>query len=110
MPAAEFEYAVMLLQGRGLKADEPKALHYLQSAAEKGVPGAQNRMGHVYAEGVGVERNPFEAAKWRLIAKSSGLADDKLDLLIAALPDADRLKAQAAAEAWRDARQVKVMQ
>ncbi len=76
----------MLLQGRGLKADEPKAVSYLLSAAEKGVAGAQNRLGHVYAEGAGVAQNSFEAAGWRLIAKANGITDDKLDLFVAALP------------------------
>jgi TPR repeat protein len=92
----------MLLQGRGLKVDEPKAIPYLKSAAEKGVAGAQNRLGHVYAEGAGVERSTTEAAKWRLIAKAGGVTDDKLDLLVAALPDAERAKAEAAAYQWRE--------
>ena len=46
-------------------------------------------------EGVGVEASPVEAAKWRLIAKAAGIADDKLDLFVAALPDADRTKAES---------------
>ncbi len=40
-----------------------------------------------------MEANPVEAAKWRLIAKAAGVADDKLDLFVAALPEADRAKA-----------------
>ncbi|MES1179963.1 MAG: tetratricopeptide repeat protein, partial [Hyphomicrobium sp.] len=106
LPAAQYDYAVMLLQGRGLLADENKAISYLTAAAENGVPGAQNRLGHVYVEGAGVEANPIEAAKWRLIAKGNGVVDDKLDLFVAALTDADRAKAQAAANDWREKKQL----
>lgn len=109
LPAAQYDYAVLLLQGRGLKADESKAVSYLQSAANHGVAGAQNRLAHLYVEGVGVEANPFEAAKWRFIAKAGGITDDKLDLFVAALPDADRTKAEAAATEWRERRQVMAM-
>jgi TPR repeat protein len=89
-----------------LKADEGKAVSYIESASDKGVAGAQNRLGHLYAEGVGVEANPIEAAKWRLIAKAGGIVDDKFDLYVASLPDADRTKAQAAATEWREKKQV----
>ena len=106
LPAAQYDYAVMLLQGRGLKVDEGKAVTYLQAAADKGVAGAQNRLGHLYAEGVGVEANPVEAAKWRFIAKAAGVTDDKLDLYVAALPDADRTKAEAAATEWRERKRI----
>ncbi len=92
----------MLLQGGGLKSDEPKAIDFLRAAAEKGVVGAQNRLGYVYAEGIGVTKDKVEAAKWRLIAKSNGLTDDdKLDQLVASLSNGDRQKAEKAASAWR---------
>ena len=35
--AAQYEYAVMLLRGFGLKDDETKAIPLLQTAAEEGV-------------------------------------------------------------------------
>lgn len=103
MPAAQFDYAVMLLRGLGLTADEPKAITYLKAAAEKDVAAAQNRLAHVHLEGVGVDKSAFEAAKWRLIAKAGGVADDKvLDAVVAKLSKADRVKAEAAAADWRD--------
>ncbi len=83
------------------KVDESKAIVLSTAAAEKGVAGAQNRLGHVYAEGAGVAQNSLEAAKWRFIAKASGVTDDKLDLFVAALPDRDQLKARAAAIEWQ---------
>ena len=67
-------------------------------------PGAEQ-----HSLGIGVEANPLEAAKWRLVAKAAGVADDKLDLYVAALPDADRAKAETAAAEWRERRQVMAM-
>ena len=102
MPEAEYDYAVMLLKGLGINADMPRAIDYLKSAADKGLPGAQNRLAHVYAEGVRVERNPVEAAKWRLIARDGKIADEALDAAVAKLSRADRERAEKAAQAWRD--------
>jgi TPR repeat protein len=104
MTAAEYDYAVMLLRGQGLTKDGPKAIDYLRKAAEKGVAGAQNRLAHVYFEGVaGVPKSIADAAKWRLIAKANGITkDDKLELLLAALPPDQIAAAEKAAEQWRE--------
>lgn len=103
MAIAQYEYAVLLLKGLGLTADEPKAIELLKAAADKNIAGAQNRLAHIYLEGVGVEKNPAEAARWRLIAKAGGIAEDKvLDAHVAGLGKADRQKAEAAAAQWRD--------
>ncbi len=104
--AAQYDYAVMLLAGKGLKHDEPHAIEHLKSAAEKGLAPAQNRLGHVYKEGVGGEPNLLEAAKWRIIAKAGGVTDDKFDLFVKAMPDTDREKAEKAAAEWRDKKRV----
>jgi TPR repeat protein len=105
---AEYDYSVMLLRGQGLKRDEPKAVDYLKAAAEKGVAGAQNRLAHVYLDGVaGIAASPSEALKWRLIAKANGIAkDDKLELLIASLPPDQIAAAQKAADDWRERKQI----
>ena len=97
MADAQFDYAVLLLRGLGLTKDEPKAIPYLRSAAQKGLAGAQNRLAYVYAEGVGVKKSPQEAAKWRLIAQAGGLKDEQLDALVAKLPKAQQVAAQLAA-------------
>jgi hypothetical protein len=85
-----------------LTKDEPKAIPYLRSAAQKGLAGAQNRLAYVYAEGVGVKKSPQEAAKWRLIAQAGGLKDAELDALVAKLPKAQQAAAQLAASEWRE--------
>jgi TPR repeat protein len=102
LPAAEYEYAVMLLRGFGLNSDVPKAIDYLRGAAEKGIAGAQNRLAHAMADGLRGEKNPVEAAKWRLLAKDSGIKDDTLDALVGKLSKAERLAAEKAAQEWRD--------
>jgi TPR repeat protein len=94
----------MLLRGFGLKEDEPKTIKFLTSAANKGVPGAQNRLAHVYLEGVGVEKSMAEAAKWRILASAGGIEDGKLDLLLESLSENERQAAQKAAQEWQDKR------
>ena len=69
---------------------------------DKGLAAAQNRLAHVYAEGVGVEKSQVEAAKWRLIARASGLKDETLDALVGELPKEQQAAAQKAAIEWRE--------
>ena len=103
MPEAEYDYAVLLLKGYGLNADMPRAIDYLKSAAGKGLAGAQNRLAHVYAEGIMLlDRNPIEAAKWRLLARDGQIADATLDAMVNKLSRADREKAEVSAQRWRD--------
>ena len=108
---AEIEYAMILLKADVEKPPEKipfdkQAARLLRSAAEKGVAVAQNRLARLYANGIGVEASPVEAAKWHLIAKSGGIEDDVLDKAAAKLSKADRLKAEKAAAEWSDKSQV----
>jgi uncharacterized protein len=105
-PEAQLAYALLLFRGQGIPADAKKGVEYFRSAADKGVIVAQNRLARCYAQGAGVEVDALEAAKWHLIAKAGGLADDSLDKVLAKLSKADRLKAQQAAEEWRERAQV----
>ncbi len=102
LAVAQYDYAVRLLQGYGLTNDEAKIPALLKAAAEKGIAGAQNRLGYVYLDGIKVKKDPIEAAKWRLIAKKNGFADDNFDGIVAKMSKADRAKAQAQADAWAD--------
>lgn len=100
---AQFEYAMTLLRGGGINADVPNALGYLMQAAEKGIAAAQNRLAHMLASGSLVKKDLKAAAKWRILAKHAGIKDDGLDKVVAGLSKADRAKAEAAAERWRQA-------
>lgn len=97
---AQYDYAVMLLRGLGLERDKGKAVIYMRAAAEKGVPGAQNRLAHMYKDGVAVDPNPVEALKWRLIAKPQ-VDDPAIDAELAKLSRDDRRAGEKAAADWR---------
>ena len=107
LPVAQYDYAVKLLQGyRARPKTSPKLVTLMKAAAEKGISGAQNRMAYIYLEGIKTDKNPVEAAKWRLIAKKNGFEDKTLDDMVAKLPKAQRQKAEAEASAWADRIQV----
>lgn len=115
---AEVEYAIILFK-TDVDPNEPdpeekksaeakqqaahrEAIALLKSAAEKGNAVAQNRLARCYANGLGVTKSLIEAAKWNLIARDGGIEDDGLEKLLAKLTRAERQKAQADAEAWRE--------
>ena len=104
--AAQYDYAVLLLKGLGLKQDQGNAIDYLKAAANKGLPGAQNRLANLYKDGVGVDKSMVEAAKWRELSKKAGVVDEPLDKELALLSAADRTAAAKAAADWEDSRKV----
>ncbi len=103
MVEGEYDYALLLLRGFGLNAEVPKAIDYLRSAADKGFAGAQNRLAHLLIDDAGGRNvQPVESAKWRLLARDSGLKDEALDARIGKMSRADRQAAEKAAQEWRD--------
>ncbi|MDX2265109.1 MAG: tetratricopeptide repeat protein [Hyphomicrobiales bacterium] len=111
---AELEYGVILIHGRRaklngveveiVKKDERAGLKYLEAAAEKGSPVAQNRVARAYRFGVGADFDPVASAKWHLLARSSGKSDPLMDLFLASLPEQTRARAEAEADQWRERR------
>ena len=99
---AELQFAVVLFAGLGTAPDQELGAKFFRSAAEKGLPLAQNRLGRCYAYGKGVPLDTAEASKWYLIAKANGLDDEVLADVYKKLSKTDRLKAEKAAEDWRD--------
>jgi TPR repeat protein len=89
---AEIEFAIMLANGRGVGRDIDAARRFLTRAAYKGNPIAQNRLARLNAAGLGGPIDLVEAARWHLTAKAAGLNDANLDLLVAGLTPAERLK------------------
>ena len=53
--------------------DHPRALSYYELSAKQGYGYAQNNMGHVYLDGIGVPKNYEKAYKWFLLAMSQGV-------------------------------------
>src|SRR5262249_18183061 len=99
---AQLDYAVILFRGHGVPVDARRGAEFFRLAAEKGVATAQNRLARCHTPGAGVPQDLVEAAKWNFIAKAGGIEDDALDEILAKVPRADRAKAQAAAQEWRD--------
>ncbi len=111
---AQLEYGVTLINGRSVKKNglevpivpknEVIGLKYLEGAAEKGNPVAQNRVSRAYRFGVGADYDPVASAKWHLLARNAGVSDPLMDLFVAKLPAESREKAQKAADEWLDQR------
>jgi localization factor PodJL len=56
-PAAQFELASRLVEGRGLGRDAPQAARWLEKAAQQNYAPAQYRLAALYEKGAGVERS-----------------------------------------------------
>jgi TPR repeat protein len=87
--AGQVEYAIMLFNGQGVPK-EAAAVAILQVAAAKGNPIAQNRLAHLYVDGVVVGRDLGKAAAWNAFAKAGGLQDQGLDVATANLTSEER--------------------
>ncbi|HSB58218.1 MAG TPA: tetratricopeptide repeat protein, partial [Methyloceanibacter sp.] len=104
LPDAQVEYAIKLFNGEGVAVDQAKAAKLFRQAAEQGNPVAQNRLARLYANGLVVKEDPVQAAKWHLLARSAGVSDFTLDLMLAKLTKEQRAEAEKDAEGWRNGR------
>ncbi len=77
---AQFQLALLYLQGKGVKADPAVAGQWLLKAATKGHPPSQSAYAGLLVEGEGVAKNPAKAALWFLRAakQDHGYAQRKL--------------------------------
>ncbi|HZZ63007.1 MAG TPA: hypothetical protein VFE63_17885 [Roseiarcus sp.] len=73
-PAAQYELAQRLLEGRGVPRDEQTAALLLERAASSGLAPAQFRLGTLYSKGVGVQRDTGAAKRWYTKAAEAGNA------------------------------------
>ncbi|MBC8050072.1 MAG: sel1 repeat family protein [Chitinophagales bacterium] len=111
---AQLEYGVTLINGRRIRQkgsevevvpkNEVIGLKYLEAAAEKGNPVAQNRVSRAYRFGVGTDYDPLKSAKWYIIARGAGATDPLMELFFSKLPQETRDRAEKAAEEWYDER------
>jgi len=90
----------LLENGIYVSRDLALAAESYRKAAELGAALGQYRLGLMYAQGRGVERNEQEACAWFILAEAGGLAEAKADLAILR----NRLSAEQVAEADRRAR------
>ncbi|HTZ68413.1 MAG TPA: hypothetical protein VMB83_13325 [Roseiarcus sp.] len=73
-PAAQYELAMRLIEGRGLTKDPPAAARWFERAAVAGLAPAQYRLGSMYEKGIGVTSDPAAAKRWYLKAAEAGNA------------------------------------
>ncbi len=71
-PAAQFELATRLAEGRGVGRDAPQAARWLEKAAQQNYAPAQYRLAALYEKGAGVERSTKDAIRWYTSAAESG--------------------------------------
>ena len=67
--AAQHDYALLLLQGRGVIKDEKAAARWYSAAAAQGGKSCFMPLAELYASGTGVARDPFEAYALAVIAE-----------------------------------------
>jgi uncharacterized protein len=77
---AEFNYAMMLLNGEGGPADVSEGKKWLRRAADANMAHAQYVYGKMYDDGEFVERDPTEAHRWFLMAAKQGHVQAELAL------------------------------
>ena len=61
---SQYEYAISLLEGRGILKNPSLAIHWLTLAASENYAEAQLRLGLCYETGVGVNQNLEKAKEW----------------------------------------------
>ncbi len=73
-PAAQYELAQRLFEGRGLPQDQQAAALWFQRAASSGLAPAEFRLGTLYSKGAGVQRDAAAAKLWYAKAAEAGNA------------------------------------
>ncbi|QCP51466.1 sel1 repeat family protein [Trinickia violacea] len=77
---AEFNYAMMLLNGEGTQANVEEGKKWLRKAADANMSHAQYVYGKMYDDGDFVARDPAEAHRWFLKAAQQGHVQAELAL------------------------------
>ena len=77
---AEFNYAMMLVNGEGGPADVDEGKKWLRKAADADMTQAQYVYGKMFDDGEFVERDPLEAHHWFLRAANQGHVQAELAL------------------------------
>jgi TPR repeat protein len=97
------DYGVLVFRGEGVQQSEKIGAQWLLLSAKRGNIIAQNRVARLYAFGKGFPANPVEAMKWNILASRGGRGDAELDTILSTLPEAEKAKAVAAADAFKPA-------
>ena len=85
MSLGENNLADMYLRGEGVPQNNAEAFRLFQKAAVQGSTGARIKLGYMYANGLGVKKDPETAYAWIFAASMAG--DRRGDYLIPALKE-----------------------
>jgi localization factor PodJL len=88
-PAAEFEVAVRLAEGRGMPQNFTAAAEWFERAAQRGLVPAQFRLGGLYEKGMGVKKDLEAARRLYLAAANAGHAKAMHNLAVLYAEGAD---------------------
>lgn len=97
---AQVEVGIWLVNGYNGVKDDKAGFGWMKRAALGGNIIARNRLAKMYAQGVGTDADPVEAAKWHILAKRAGLADAWLDDFINTIDRKVLAKGLEAANRW----------
>lgn len=97
---AQVELGIALINGTDGPKDLELAFNVLSNAAIAGNVIAQNRVAHMYLQGIGIKPSKVEAAKWHILARRAGRFDLVLDQFMEKLDDETRKKALTLANRW----------
>ena len=76
---ARLDLAIWLIDGVGGERDFDAGFEWMSLAALKGNVIAQNKLAHLYINGIGTEGDPVQAGQWYIISRRAGLEDGRLE-------------------------------
>jgi TPR repeat protein len=76
---AQYNLALIYLDGKGRPTDEQKAAEWMEKAAKQNLPAAQYDLGGFYQFGRGVTKDRTKAAEWTGKAAEAGLPDAQVE-------------------------------
>lgn len=98
---AQLDLATWLVDGRGGARDAKAGFAWMRRAALGGNVAAQNRLGKLYMEGIGVDPDSIEAAAWYFLARRAGLIDPVMEDFLDGLTDDEKHQALTRANRLR---------
>ncbi|MFZ4534102.1 MAG: tetratricopeptide repeat protein, partial [Alsobacter sp.] len=99
-PAAAYEIATRIADGRGVTRDAKLSAKWFERAAQQNVAAAQYRLGSLYEKGIGVSKDVAAARSWYLKAAEQGNAKAMHNLGVIIADGAGAKPDYASAATW----------
>lgn len=107
-PAAHYALGLMSLAGLGVKQNTDQGMKWLMLAARKRYAPAEAALGDLFWKGEVVPQDRIRGMMWYMLAEQTAQPEehpeifDRLDGIIAAASDPERLEAQTRAKLWAE--------